>query len=133
MKAPNGPNLPHRRSIRSQGYDYSQPGAYFLTVCAYNNICIFGEIIDGVSKLNNIGRIVEEEWLRSARIRAEIKLDSWVIMPNHFHAVVFITGNHDRLLSNRSESNRTKSGSPISWSIDVGVQIRFNGADQFGP
>jgi REP element-mobilizing transposase RayT len=79
------------RSIRLKGYDYSQPGAYFVTICTKDRRCLFGDVIDGEVRLNSFGRIVEEEWLRSAEIRSEIKLDAWVVMPNHIHGIVFIT------------------------------------------
>ena len=110
MNAPNRPDLRRRRSIRSPGYDYSQPGAYFLTVCTYNKSCILGQVIDGDSRLNSLGRIVEEEWLRSARIRAEIEVDLWVVMPNHFHAIVFITAVSGRLTYIAHDLNSTEMG-----------------------
>jgi len=82
----------NRRSIRLKGYDYSNTGAYFITVCAYNRECLFGDIEDGKMQLNNCGRIIKSEWLRSLEIRKEIKLDIYQIMPNHFHSIVFIMG-----------------------------------------
>ena len=88
---PYNPDIHHRRSIRLQGYDYSQAGAYFLTVCAYERECLFGEIIDSEMYLNDMGRIVADEWLKTPAIRAEIELDEWVVMPNHFHGIAVIT------------------------------------------
>jgi putative transposase len=84
------PDKHHRRSIRLPGYDYSQPGAYFVTICAYQRQCIFGEIIDGQMRLNQYGAIVADEWQKSSIIRREIELDAWVVMPNHFHGIVMI-------------------------------------------
>ncbi len=83
----------HRRSVRLKGYDYSDPGAYYVTICAWNRECIFGEIIDGEMKLNEFGKVVQREWLCSSKIRHEIELDEFVVMPNHFHGIVFINGN----------------------------------------
>ena len=80
----------HRRSIRLQGYDYSSAGAYFVTVCAKNRECLFGEIVDGEVRLNSIGQIVDDEWRLSATLRDEIVLDTWVVMPNHVHGIVAI-------------------------------------------
>jgi len=80
----------HRRSIRLQHYDYSQAGAYFVTICAHARECLFGEIVDGAMILNDYGKIVEEEWLKSAEIRKELELDAYVIMPNHLHGIVLI-------------------------------------------
>ncbi len=81
----------HRRSIRLVGYDYSQPGAYFVTICTFQKKCVFSEIVDGQRRLNDWGRIVHEEWFRSARVRPEIELDACVVMPNHMHAIVGMT------------------------------------------
>ena len=84
------PTIHQRRSIRLSGYDYSSKGTYFITICTHRHVCIFGDIIDGQMKLNNIGRIIADEWLQTAAIRQEIQLDEWVVMPNHFHGIVCI-------------------------------------------
>lgn len=55
------PQKHHRRSIRLQGYDYSQAGAYFVTVVAWQRECLFGKIVDGVMVWNDFGRIIQEE------------------------------------------------------------------------
>lgn len=86
------PEIHHRRSIRLKGYDYSQAGAYFITICTYNRNCIFGEIRDGQMHLNEIGRIVETEWLKTSEIRDNVELDAFVVMPNHLHGTIIITG-----------------------------------------
>ncbi len=88
---PYNPEIHHRRSIRLQGYDYSQARAYFLTICTHGRECLFGEIRDEKMYLNDIGRIVAHEWLKSPVIRAEIELDEWVVMPNHMHGIAVIT------------------------------------------
>jgi REP element-mobilizing transposase RayT len=79
-----------RRSIRLKDYDYSQSGAYFVTLCAHNRECIFGHIVDETMRLKHAGRIVAEEWARSAEIRHEIMLDAWIVMPNHLHGIIVI-------------------------------------------
>ena len=79
-----------RRSIRLEGYDYSRPGAYFVTLCTHNRECLFGEIADDTMLLNSYGQIAEEEWLRSAEIRAEVEMDVFVVMPNHVHGIVWM-------------------------------------------
>ena len=80
----------HRRSIRLHGYDYSQAGAYFLTICAQNRVCLFGDVADGKMMLNDAGKIVADEWVKIAEIRDDIKLDEWIVMPNHFHGILTI-------------------------------------------
>ena len=91
------PNKHHRRSIRLKGYDYTQPGAYFITICTQNRECLFGDVVDGEMRLDACGVIVREEWFRSAEIRREIALwpDEFVVMPNHIHGIVWITDQRD--------------------------------------
>jgi len=83
-------DLHHRRSIRLKEYDYSQPGAYFITICTHQRDHLFGEIVDGVMQLNEFGQIAQEEWMKTALIRGEIELGEFVIMPNHFHGIIWI-------------------------------------------
>ncbi len=87
------PEIHHRRSIRLKGYDYSQAGAYFITICTHDRECIFGEIRDGQMHLNEIGKIVEAEWLKTAEIRDNVEMDAFVVMPNHVHGIIIITEN----------------------------------------
>ena len=82
----------HRRSIRLKGYDYTRPGAYFVTICTYRREEIFGEVASGEMRLNPLGEIVREEWLKTAVIRTNVELheDELVIMPNHIHGIIWI-------------------------------------------
>ena len=95
MKRDN-PNIHHRRSIRLKGYDYSQPGLYFITICIKNRKCYFGKIVVGASLvdaqmiLNDPGKMVKNEWLKLPQRFTNIKLHEYVIMPNHFHAILEI-------------------------------------------
>ncbi|MFM7383878.1 MAG: transposase [Microcystaceae cyanobacterium] len=84
------PEKHHRQSIRLRNYDYSQPGYYFLTTCTDKKQCWFGEIQNDRMCLNQIGKIVAEEWLNTPQIRLNFQLDQWVIMPNHLHGIVII-------------------------------------------
>jgi REP element-mobilizing transposase RayT len=86
------PDRHHRRSIRLRGYDYRQPGAYFVTIVTQDRACLFGEVVGEEMHLNELGKIVWEEWFRSAEIRQEIELlpDEFVVMPNHVHGIVWI-------------------------------------------
>ena len=85
------PHIHHRRSIRLKGYDYSQAGAYFITLCTQNREHLFGEIIAGEIKLNPFGQIAYEEWLKTPQLRPQVALDVFVIMPNHMHGILLIT------------------------------------------
>jgi len=82
-------------SIRLQGYDYSQPGAYFITIVTHNRQCLFGNIVDGEMMLNEFGVLVKNEWLKTGIIRPNIVIDAFVVMPNHLHGILIITGNDD--------------------------------------
>jgi len=81
---------PGRRSIRLRGYDYSQAGAYFITICTKDRECLFGDIVDEKMCINEIGEIVQKEWLRTANIRPNVSLDEFIIMPNHLHGIIMI-------------------------------------------
>ena len=82
---------PKRRNVRLSSYDYSQPGAYFITICTHGGRCLFGDIVDWQVSLNAVGDAIKEEFLRSFEIRKEMSPDAWVIMPNHLHAIVVIS------------------------------------------
>jgi REP element-mobilizing transposase RayT len=82
----------HRCSIRLKGYDYSQPGAYFVTICTQKKLHVFGEVVDGKIALNEIGKIAKSVWLDLPRHYFNIELDAFVTMPNHVHGIVFIVG-----------------------------------------
>ena len=79
-----------RRSIRLRGFDYSYDGAYFLTICVRNRECLLGEIQDGQMILNGHGEIVRNIWQDLPSQVSDIDLDEYAIMPNHFHAILFI-------------------------------------------
>ena len=86
------PKRHHRRSIRLKGYDYTQPGAYFVTICTYQRASLFGRVVDGEMAVNELGKIVREEWFRTARVRPYVELfdDEFVVMPNHIHGIIWI-------------------------------------------
>jgi len=84
------PNIHHRQSIRLRGYDYSQPGAYFVTICTHKKQCWFGEVRNSTMYRNQIGNLVAQEWLKSPQVRDNLKLDAWVVMPNHLHGIVWL-------------------------------------------
>ena len=81
-----------RRSTRLRGYDYSQPGAYFVTICTQDRAALFGEIKDGEMRLNDAGRMVERWWVDLANKFQSVKIDKYVVMPNHFDGIVSIVG-----------------------------------------
>ena len=88
----NNPNNHHRRSIRLKGYDYSQAGAYYVTVCTHNHLCLFGHVVNEKMMLNDPGRMIQSVWDQLTNQFSNIELDEYVIMPNHIHGISFIVG-----------------------------------------
>jgi REP element-mobilizing transposase RayT len=80
----------HRRSIRMCGYHYSSCGAYFITICSFERKNIFGEIVDGKMLLNDYGLVVQEHWSAVPDHFPFAELSGHVVMPNHFHGIIFI-------------------------------------------
>jgi len=80
-----------RRSIRLKGYDYSEAGFYFVTVCAQDRDCIFGDVHHGSVRLNKIGQMVDIIWKDLPDKFQPIQLDEHVLMPNHIHGIINIT------------------------------------------
>ena len=87
---PYDPLKHHRRSIRLKGYDYSQAGAYFVTVVAWWRECLFGEIEGGEMHLNAFGSLVDNEWQRLAQRFDRVVTGEFIVMPNHLHGILFI-------------------------------------------
>lgn len=85
------PAIHHRRSIRVRGYDYRQSGAYFVTLCVYQQESLLGEIADGKLRLSEIGSIVQDCWLELAQSNSFVQHDTWVIMPNHLHGILMLS------------------------------------------
>ena len=84
------PTIHHRRSIRLKGYDYSQAGLYFITICCQDRVCRLGKIENGVMICNELGEIAYREWMKTAELRPQIELDAFMVMPNHIHGILKI-------------------------------------------
>jgi REP element-mobilizing transposase RayT len=80
----------HRRSIRLPNYDYSQSGAYFITICTHQREWLFGEILNKKMLLNEFGNIARNKWLETPKIRPNLELGEFIIMPNHIHGIIWI-------------------------------------------
>lgn len=80
----------HRRSIRLRGYDYSQCGAYFITICVQRLECLFGMINNGNMILNDYGKIVKKCWYDIQNHYLKIELPEFVVMPNHCHGIIIV-------------------------------------------
>lgn len=82
------PGIHHRRSIRLKGYDYSQAGLYFITICCQDRACRFGKIENGAMILNEYGMIACNEWIKLQERFVNLKMDVFQIMPNHMHGII---------------------------------------------
>ena len=91
------PDIHHRRSIRFQEYDYSRPGAYFITICTQNREGLFGNIIVGAGPracpemvLNQAGTMVQTVWNEIPTHYTGTEIDEFIVMPNHIHGIIVI-------------------------------------------
>ena len=95
MTAKFDPQKHRRRSIRLKGYDYTQSGAYYITIVTYQRQHLFGEVVNGEMRLNELGQIARDEWFKTALLRPYVELheDEFVVMPNHAHGIIWIHHN----------------------------------------
>lgn len=87
---PNNKAVHNRQSIRLVGFDYSQEGSYFITICTHNRKSLFGEIFKEQMVMNRVGDIVYHEWLKIPNRFQGIQLGLFVVMPNHIHGIISI-------------------------------------------
>ena len=78
------------RSIRLRGYDYSTPGAYFITACTHNRLLLFGRVVNGKVAADRLGSVVEDCWRKLPDHYENVALDAFILMPNHIHGVIII-------------------------------------------
>lgn len=88
------PQKHHRRSIRLKGYDYSQEGAYFVTIVTWQREFLFGEIVNAEMMLSPYGEIVQKWWEEIPVHFANVETGAFVIMPNHVHGIIYILNEH---------------------------------------
>jgi putative transposase len=86
------PRKHHRRSIRLQDYDYAMPGAYFVTICIQHQECLLGAVVNGEMVLNAAGQMVQRVWDELPAHYPGVEIDAFVVMPNHVHGIVVLTG-----------------------------------------
>ena len=113
------PNIHHRKLIRVKGYDYSQLGLYFITICCQDRACLIGEMIDCKMILNVAGHIVDCEWLNTDKIRENCRLHEFILMPNHIHGIIEITFNK----LNKDATGKFQSPSHSTGSFIIGFKI----------
>ena len=117
----------HRRSVRLKNYDYSQNGMYFVTICTQDWKCLFGKVTENskgemICVLNQAGKIAEKELRNTEKIRENVEMDCFIVMPNHVHAIIKI-GNSVGAYCNTplQKQTKTKFQSP---SKNLGAIVR---------
>jgi len=115
-------------SMRLRNYDYSQPGAYFITICTNNRECLFGNVEKGKMILNDAGNFAGQCWLEIPMHYPNVTLDAFVIMPNHIHGIIVInkeidsgiveTNNHSSLRLPRQTGEPHQTGEPQTFSVN---------------
>ena len=91
------PQKHHRRSIRLKNYDYSQPGMYFVTICSGNKEMLFGDVINCNMILNESGKYTQKCWRDISKHFSDVRLDEFIIMPNHVHRIICVVENDDKI------------------------------------
>ncbi|MEL6405790.1 MAG: transposase [Chloroflexota bacterium] len=84
--------LPERKSPRLKDFDYTQSGAYFVTICTHLRQHIFGHVHEDNMILSDAGEIAQSRWLVLPEHHKDIELDAFIIMPNHMHGIIIIHG-----------------------------------------
>ena len=112
------PDIHNRRSIRMRGYDYSQCGMYFVTICTSDRLILFGNVENGVMLLNNAGEIAKYELLETPKHRTYVALHEHIVMPNHIHAIIEITDDCRGVACN---ARMNKNGNNDKGVADGGV------------
>jgi REP element-mobilizing transposase RayT len=106
-------------STRIRDYDYSQPGAYFITIATYQKVKVFGYIKEDEVILNSQGKIAFECWNDIPAHFSSVEIDEFIIMPDHIHGIIWINNRRD---SACRVSTREKFGAPVIGSIPTIVR-----------
>ena len=122
------PDRHHRRSIRLRGHDYAQAGAYFITICSRDRVCIFADVVEGAIVLTPIGEVAMSCWEAIPVHFPASDLDAFVVMPNHLHGIVVLgerradEGTACRAPTTRSSPVVERFGAPTARSIPTIVR-----------
>jgi putative transposase len=128
-------------SARLQTWDYGSNASYFVTICTKNQEHFFGEIVDNAMQLNEIGKLSEQEWIKTLELRPDMNLElgEFVVMPNHFHGIIIIGENQYNTapVTPRKDAMHCVSTTTNEPSHDTDamhcVSTITNTPNQFGP
>lgn len=134
------PEIHHRHSVRVRGYDYSQPGAYFVTICELRKQCIFGQVRGAEVELNRLGEMVRACWLWLGKHYEYVFPDEWIVMPNHLHGIVVIQeldekgeGRHVLRYPGDSATNGVSAGGSRTAPTNVATVGSHGGGSRSAP
>ena len=96
--------MKNRHSIRLKWFDYTSNGAYFVTICTQNREYLFGDVVNRKMETNTLGNLVVSIW-ESLPDRFPVIIDTYQIMPNHFHGIIIIDNS---------------VGAPLVGALDLG-------------
>ncbi len=128
------PDIHHRKSIRLRGYDYSQAGLYFVTICTQGRQCLFGYVDNGVMNLNDAGKMLSATWGEIPAHYEGVEIDEFVVMPNHIHGIVTLVGATPRGCPDvnfspgdegqaRGEQGQARGPAPTQFRRDVHTRL----------
>ena len=113
----------NRHSLRLEDYDYTSPGAYFVTICVNKQVCLFGNIEDEKMHMNEAGKMVRNWWCKISEKFDLIKLNEYTIMPDHLHGILFIVGADPCVCSKHKPLNMPSkgehTGSPLQRDVSL--------------
>ena len=117
-------NRRHRRSIRLSGFDYAQPGAYFVTICTHDRRPLLGDVVDGEVRLSRLGQAVRQCWNEIPDHFPHVQQDAFIVMPNHFHGLCAIDVSRMGGTACRAPHTTTRErfGAPVSGSLPTIVR-----------
>ncbi|KKT30973.1 MAG: hypothetical protein UW16_C0002G0007 [Microgenomates group bacterium GW2011_GWC1_44_10] len=115
-------DTPRRHSMRLRGYDYSQNGVYFVTICTQDKKSLFGDVVDDEIRLNEVGNIAKNEWLNLPRRFPNLDLDISVIMPNHIHGIIIVGAPLAGARINKIHS-QIKETHPRNHADNIGIHV----------
>jgi len=120
-------NFHQRHSIRLKGYDYSKAGLYFITLCVQHRECLFGEIVTSTMVLNDAGKMIVKWFAELENKFPYIRCHEMVVMPNHFHCIIEITGEYEH------HHQDAHAGAPLRGRPDTNPQNESNPVPKYGP
>ena len=124
------PDIHHRRSIRLKHYDYSKAGAYFITLCIQDRQHLLGHTQEGVAVLSDIGRIAQEQWFNLPQRFTNVRLDAFVVMPNHIHGILYIDPVGVPLAGAHNATHGRPHGRPHGPPLHAGAHNATHGRPQ---